>query len=102
MASRRILFALVIIMIVGGALAFLVLGSNLIFPDSHCITEEPDLGKVLNKSGAYSFSYVNAHGQRIAAVDDLGYRYFYIYDAANKLESIIDQKNQIIWQSKCS
>ena len=101
MASRRILFALVIIMIVVGALVFLVLGSNLIFPDSHCITDEPDLRKILNKSGAYSFSYVNAHGKRIAAVDDLGYRYSYIYDAENGLKEILDQNNQTVWQTKC-
>jgi hypothetical protein len=102
MASRRILLALVIIMIIVGALVFLVLGSKLISPDSHCITEEPALSELLNKSGAYSFSYVNAHGQRIAAVDDKGNRYFYIYSPTGSLATIIDEQNRTMWVSNCS
>jgi hypothetical protein len=102
MASRRILFALVIIIIIVGALVFLALGSKPISPDSHCIPEEPELGKILNKSGAYSFSYVNAHGQRIAAIDDKGNRYFYIYSLAGSLAKIVDEHNATIWVSDCS
>ena len=101
MASRRILFALVIILIVIGALVFLVLGSKLIFPDSHCITEEPALSKILNKSGVYSFSYVNAYGQRIAAIDDKGNRYFYVYSPSGELAMIVDDNNMPVWNSKC-
>jgi hypothetical protein len=102
MASRQIFFTLVIILIAGGAFAFLILASNHVSPVSHCITEEPDLGSILNKSEAYSFAYVNAHGQRIAAIDESGHRYFYIYGAPDKLEQIVDQKNQTIWQSNCT
>jgi hypothetical protein len=102
MASLRILLALVIIIIIVGALVFLVLGSKLIFPNSHCITEEPELGKILNKSGAYSFSYVNAHGQRIAAIDDKVNRYFYIYSSTGNLATIIDEQNGTMWVSNCS
>jgi hypothetical protein len=102
MASQRILFALVIILIVVGALAFLVFGSNHILPDSHCLTEEPDLGNILNISGAYLFSYVNAHSRRIAAIDESGHRYFYIYFSTGNLATIIDEQNRTMWVSNCS
>ncbi len=102
MARRRIFLALLIILIIISAIAILAFGSNFLFPASICIANEPDLGSLLNKSGSYSFSYVNAHGKRIAAIDESQQLYFYIYGVGNKLEMIIDHNNESIWQSKCT
>ena len=72
-------------------------------PDSICGESQIlELPEVLNKSGNYSFSYVNAHGQRIAAVDDKGNRYFYIYFPTGNLATIVDEQNTTIWVSNCS
>jgi len=72
-------------------------------PDSICGESQiPELSELLNKSGNYSFSYVNALGQRIAAVDNKGNRYFYIYSPTGNLATIIDKRNTTIWVSNCS
>lgn len=71
--------------------------------DSLCGESQiPELPELLNISGNYSFSYVNIHGQRIAAVDDNGNRYFYIYSPTGNLATIIDERNRTIWISNCS
>lgn len=102
MASRKIIYVFATILIIMSLLVFLPSCSDPKVPDSYCITEDPDLGEVLNKSGAYAFSYIHVQGQRIAAIDELGYRYFYIYDAAKRLESIIDEENRTIWINNCN
>jgi hypothetical protein len=69
-------------------------------PDSLCGEGQiPELPELLDKAGNYSFSYVNAHDQRIAAVDDKeGDRYFYIYSPTGELATIVDDNNMPIWK----
>jgi len=62
----------------------------------------PSLSEILNKSGAHSFSYVNAYGKRIAAIDDKDNRYFYIYSPHGDLDRIIDERNKTIWITSSS
>ena len=62
----------------------------------------PSLSKILNKSGPHSYSYANVHEKRMAAIDELGNRYFYIYSPHGDLNKIIDEGNKTIWISNSS
>lgn len=105
MNVRIIVYAAIVILITGMVVGLLATRSQQGASSIYQACDDsngPDLSLLLNKSGAYSLSYVNAHGRRIAAIDESGRRYFYIYGAAEKLDKVIDQANQTIWRSNCT
>jgi hypothetical protein len=105
MRTHIIIYMIAAILLIAGVLGiWTARGQRQISsPDSICGEGQiPELPELLNLTGNYSFSYVNANGQRIAAIDDLGNRYFYIYSPTGKLAAIIDERNTTIWVSNCS
>ena len=62
----------------------------------------PDLAKILNKSGEYSFSYINANGRRIAAFDEDGHGYYFEYSSMGGIERILDDNRMEIWPNNRS
>ena len=61
--------------------------------------EYPELSSILNKTGNYSFSYIYAQGRRLAAVDDSGAKYFYLYGPKGEPLAIMNSTGSIIWEA---
>jgi hypothetical protein len=104
MQTRIIIFIAAIVLLIACVLGIWAAGGQrqTTLPNSFCGESHiPELSELLNKSGSYSFSYIYAHSQRIAAVDDKGNRYFYIYSPSSELSMIVDDNNKPIWNSKC-
>ena len=105
MRTHIIIYMIAAILLIAGVLGiWTARGQRQISsPDSICGEGQiPELPDLLHITGDHSFSYVNAHGQRIAAIDNLGNHYFYIYSPTGNLAAIIDERNTTIWVSNCS
>ena len=63
------------------------------------VSEFPELSCILNKTGNYSLAYIYAHGRRLAAVDNSGAKYFYLYDAKGGPLAIMNGTGSIIWEA---
>jgi len=62
-------------------------------------SDTPSLAEIPNKSNEHSFSSVNVAGKRIMAVDEMGHRYFYVYDAQDRVTSVVDQNGLVLWRA---
>jgi YD repeat-containing protein len=102
MRTRIIIYIVATILLIACVLGIWAAGSQSQASSLDSVSGEgqiPELSELLNISGDHSFSYVNALGQRIAAIDEIGNRYFYVYDSQDRVGIIVDQNGLVIWQA---
>ncbi len=102
MFGKPLIYVAVAALLIAGAIGALIVrnGHGDMPPTSKRLNPEfPELSSILNKTGNYSLTYINAQGRRLAAVDNSGAKYFYLYDAKGGPLAIMNGTSSIIWKA---